>query len=81
MFVQPFTYAYNTQVHRSKNTIPRSLVLNRQPPGPSLLTKSTNLPDSGSDPTSPQAMRAKVQLRIAALRFKTDPHTRKSQKK
>lgn len=34
LFVQPLTYVYDTQVYRSTNTTPFSLVLTRHPPGP-----------------------------------------------
>lgn len=35
--VQPLNYAYNAHVHRTTNTSPYSLVLNRLQPGPTLL--------------------------------------------
>lgn len=40
IFVQTLTYAYNTQVHRSTNTSPYSLVLSRTHTGLSLLRPS-----------------------------------------
>lgn len=42
--VQPFTYAYNTQMHSSTNFIPFSLVLSIHPPVPTKTEYATVLP-------------------------------------
>lgn len=81
MFLQSSTYAYNTQIHRSTTTSPYSLVLNRRPSGPYFLTACTIVPDRNSNATSPQAVHFNIQLPIAALRLKTNAHTRKSQER
>lgn len=81
VFVQPFTHAYNIQIHGRTDTSLYSLVLNRQPSGPSPLTASMNVTNGISFATSLLAMGAKILLRIAALRSKSDAHARKPQER
>ena len=83
-FVQPLTYAYNMQVHRSTGTTPFDLVLSRNPKG--ILTESVgNLPEGTANVGSPAAVkrntlnrlryalsRAKVNLTKAQQRYKND---------
>ena len=83
-FVQPLTYAYNMQVHRSTGTTPFDLVLSRHPKG--ILTESVGqLPEGTANAGSPAAVkrntlnrlryalsRAKVKLTKAQLRYKLD---------
>lgn len=81
MTVQPLTYAYNKQGHRSTNKSHYSVVLRCHPPGHSLLIACTNVPDSSSKAASQQTMRANIQIRSQALRLKTEAHTVKSQER
>ena len=62
-YVQPLTFAYNTQVHRSTETTPFDLVLTRPPSG--LMLSGTVPQDAGThreDPWTP------VQYKRATLR-------------
>ena len=57
-FVQPLTYAYNMQVHRSTGTTPFDLVLTRHPPGISVsMPTSAVPPDRHTEPTTAQMKR------------------------
>ena len=62
--VQPLTYAYNNQVHRTTGLTPFSLVLTRPPP-------SHVLPDDyevpGTEPISPEDQKLRVLERTKAL--------------
>lgn len=68
MLAHALTYANNTPVYRSKNMSPYSLALSRLLHRSSLLTASMNMPDGSLDTTSPQAMCAIINLRLAAFR-------------
>lgn len=81
MFVQPLTYAYDTQVCWRTNTSPYRFLLSRQSSVPWLLTARMNVPSDSSDDTSPQAMRPKIRLLILALRSKINAHACKLQKR
>ena len=57
-FVQPLTYAYNMQVHRSTGTTPFDLVLTRHPPGIAVsIPTSAVPPDRHVEPTTAQMKR------------------------
>ena len=43
-YVQPLTYAYNMQVHKSTGTTPFDLILTRHPPGISVQAPSSAIP-------------------------------------
>lgn len=58
IFVQPLTYAYRSQVHRSTNTTPFSLVLSGQPLGPASFENNSAFSSDTYYPTEPQALRA-----------------------
>ncbi|CDF32213.1 unnamed protein product [Chondrus crispus] len=61
-YVQPLTYAYNMQVHKSTGTTPFDLVLTRHPPGISVQAPSSAIPSpNGSEPTSAQMKRITLQ--------------------
>lgn len=81
MFLKPLKYACNTQLRRILSPSPYSLVLSRQPPSPSPLAASTNLPDGSADVILPQTMRAEIQCGITALGSKADVQAHKSQKR
>ena len=82
--MQPLTYAYNMQIHRSTGTTPFYLVLSRHPSG--ILTESVgNLPEGTVNVGSPAAVkrntlnrlsyalsRAKINLTKAQHRYKRD---------
>lgn len=79
MIVQLTAYAFNTHVHWRTNASSYSIVLSRQPPGLALLTASW-IPVRSSNPTSPQAIRAIIQLQIA-IRDRRPRRTRASPRK
>lgn len=81
MFLQYHADAYDTQEHRRTNPLPYSLVLSRQQTVLSPLAASVNVPDGSSGATSPQAMRAEIQIQIATLTSRSDAYTRKSQQR
>lgn len=78
-FVQPLTYAYNTELHRSTNTSMYRLVLIPLPTGPLLLRADSDRLLLSKLETSPQQMRALLQARILPRQNKTDAHLWKSQ--
>lgn len=63
LFVQPLTYATNTQAHRSTKTWPYSLILSRQPPRPSFLRATPDKPVTSQPKLTPQMMRKQIQAR------------------
>ena len=72
-FVQPLTYAYNMQVHRSTGTTPFDLVLSRHPSG--ILTESVgHLPEGTTNARSSAAVKRNTlkRLRYALSRAKVD---------
>ena len=64
-YVQPLTYAYNIQVHRSTGTTPYSLVLSRHPPNPSIESFPTVVPTDSDESVSINEMKKRVLLRFA----------------
>ena len=66
-YVQPLTFAYNTQVHPSTETTPFDLVLTRPPSG--LILPGTVLRDAGTHREDP---RTPVQYKRATLRKRRD---------
>lgn len=70
--MQPFSYVYNTQVHRKTIAPQYSLVLSRQPPGQSLLCPTLDKTPSAIDKDSTQLMRKLLQSRSVALRIRAD---------
>ena len=62
-YVQPLTFAYNTQVHRSTETTPFDLLLTRPPSGPIL--PGTVPQDAGTHREDPRTL---VQYKSATLR-------------
>lgn len=46
-YVQPLSYVYNTQKHKSTNTLPFSLVLQRLVPGPIKVAKPSGIASKG----------------------------------
>lgn len=79
LFIKPSKYANNTQVHRSVNKFPYSLVLSRQPPGPSLLSATTIAPKAKINETSPRAMLDLFRQQILTLSAKKSSAMRKFQ--
>lgn len=78
-FLQPLKYVYHTQVRRSTNEFPYSLVSSHHQPGPMLLSPVTIEPEANINEISLQVMRKLLQQRIIALRAKSGLHMRKSQ--
>ena len=72
-FVQPLTYAYNSQVHASTGVTPFSLTLSRQPPFPIVDRPSTAAPtlDDNITPSS-RTMRVRLLKRPATMFDKAD---------
>lgn len=79
IFLQPFTYSYNTQVQGSTNRSPYSLVLMLLPLGPSLLRADSERLLPPQPEASQQQIRAIAQARTLALRDETGVHLGKSQ--
>lgn len=79
MFIQPLTHACSTQVHRSTNTTPFSVVISRHPPGPAMLPEKRVLHTHVSQETTIQATRLALQERINELRARADKHARASE--
>lgn len=52
-YVQPLTYTYSVQAHRTTVTTPISLVLSYQPPGLTTLDPSSAFPDNMTQPPEP----------------------------
>lgn len=67
LFVQPLSYVYNTQLHRSTNTTEFSLVLSPNPAGPAPFVKDSALSSDTYCPIEPQALQAQLLARIKAL--------------
>ena len=65
--MQPLTFAYNTQVHRSKETTPFDLLLTRPPSG--LILRGTVPQDAG---THREDLRIPVQYKRVTLRMLRD---------
>lgn len=51
----PLSYAYNVQINRSTETMPFSLVLSRQPPGPTTVDLANLIPNDMTDPSQTQS--------------------------
>lgn len=81
MYVQPLTYAYNTQVHRSTNVIPFSLVLSRQPPGPESTEYPTCLPTYFMTYIPVDKLRLRLHSRLSVMKAKIEANLTKSQRR
>ncbi len=71
LYVQPLTYAYNTQVHRSTSTSPFSLVLTRHPPSTIVETVSDN-PQNLNLLKSTKTVRDEIVKRMTTMFNKAD---------
>ena len=71
LYVQPLTYAYNAQVHRSTGTSPFSLVLTRHPPSTVVETIATGT-DRLNDIKTTQTVRDEIIKRMSTMFDKTD---------
>lgn len=67
--VQALTYTYSSQLHRSKNITPFSLVLSRQCPGsrPTAFDHPTALPTDGTATTLLYSQRARLLHRVCTM--------------
>jgi len=71
LYVQPLTYAYNDQVHRSTGTSPFSLVLTRHLPSTIIETTATGT-DRLNDIKTTQSVRDNIIKRMSTMFDKTD---------
>lgn len=69
--MQPLTYLYNAQVHKSTNTTRFSLVLSLHPPGPTTAFRPGALASNGYVDIDSLRMRLSLQHKIAALQAKS----------
>ena len=76
--IQPLTYAYNSQVHRTTNETPFSLVLTRQPPD-IIVEEGSPLPSV--EPMSAEETKLKVLERTKALVTKATERTTTQQQR
>lgn len=67
LYVQPFSHAYNTQVHRSTNSTPYTLVLSRYLPRPFFIHATSSTMDIPTI-TTLQQMRHQINARLAMFR-------------
>lgn len=74
------TYAYNSQIHRSTDTSPFSLVLTRHPPSSAVKKKQTTLADDSTrNPNSAKNVRIRLLRQLFTMVAKTDKKLNKSQ--
>lgn len=66
-YLQPLTYAYNIQVHRSTNMAPCGLVLSRKPPGPNTVTKMKNFPPDMNNVSPAARLVIRLMVRMTAM--------------
>lgn len=78
LHVQPFSYAYSTQVRRSTNTSPYSLVLSLHPTRPSLMHAKLFTADNETLPIR-QQMRCQIEAHLVSLRAKVDTYMKNNQ--
>ena len=71
LHVQPLTYAYNAQVHRSTGTSPFSLILTRHPPSTMIETIAAGT-NQLNDIKTIQMVRDDIVERISKMFDKTD---------
>lgn len=65
-------YAYHTQVHCNTGATTSSLVLPRQPPGPTTFVPLTVLPTEAKAETLPKDLLLRLLFRIAEMRNKAE---------
>jgi len=80
-YVQPLTYAYNAQVHRSTRVPPFALVLSRNPPGPAQVIPPTAQPSDASPPLRASRLRMRLIRELAHLQAKTSDILRNAQRR
>ena len=71
LFVQPLTYAYNSQVHRSTGESPFGLVLSRLPPSP-LVSTSSAIEGISGNTVPARLLKTQVLDRLKAMCAKVD---------
>lgn len=57
IYVQPLTYVYNTQMHKTTIKVSFSLVLSRHSPGPATASQSSMLAPNSFVSTGPDLLR------------------------
>lgn len=72
--MQPLTYAYETQMHRSTNMTPISLVLSRHQSGPTTVPQPSSKIIYSYDETDPRWLHFSFQRKIATLHAEADTH-------
>lgn len=77
LFVQPLTYAYNTQLYQSASATPYSLTLTRRPPGLQTHLRNSPIPAKAQDETSTEALRKRLEARDPPLRSRTGANCKK----
>lgn len=76
LFVQLLTFAYNTQDHCTTEKTPSSLVLSRQPPGPTKFVSPRALPTDANGENSPKMLRLRLLSRIAGVQHNANKRTK-----
>lgn len=77
--VQPLTYAYNSQLHRSKNLLPFILILAGQPLSPTTFIYPMLFPTDSATNTSTHVFRALTIQRLSTMRQDVDNRTKAGQ--
>lgn len=77
--IHSHTHVYGTPIHCSSNTLLFRIVLSRNFYDLLHLTASSIVSEDRWEAASPQTMRAKIQLRIAAIRWKSVEHRSEAQ--
>lgn len=75
--MQPLTFVDITQVHKSTNLTPFSLILSTHPLGPKALSQPSSLPTDSYAKTGPLGLHFNIQWKIATLQGKANTHMRR----
>ena len=79
-YVQPLTYGYNCQVHRTTGTTPFSLVLSREPPGPmDIVPTKVADGESHGETLTPRQMKARVLDKLRLMSARAEEKARRAQ--
>lgn len=78
-YVQLLTNAHSTQFHPSTGTTPFTLVLSRQPPGPTTLYPASDSPDNMTGELESVSFRNRFFYQLDILRKETDAKHKKAQ--
>ena len=78
-YLQPLTYAYNLQVHRSTRVSPFALTLSRVPPGPASVGMATSLPQDATTSLPAARLRMRLIRQLSTLQKRTATILQKAQ--